>query len=207
MKVNYQFSVNGLGEFVKTKLYKIVPADVSGERQPGDRREFHEAMMPLVGTLANESGSFLRDFNSRNIVCPIVFLALGRRLVIPEAVVSVTRKKRVVKTEVVGGSGTVKEFIGDDDMDISITVGITATDAEGNIIDEYPGDAISELQEFLDAKTLDVWSPFLELFDINGGMFKIVVEKYTVAQTTHRNHQIVNIDAISDFDYTILNIE
>jgi hypothetical protein len=113
------------------------------------------------------------------------------------------KRKRIVSTAVVGGSGTVKEFIGDDDMSIDITVGIVATDGAGNIIDEYPENEVYRLIDLLDAKTIDIYSPFLDLFDLDGGMFKIVVTDYGVTQSTHTNRQVVTINALSDYDYTI----
>lgn len=210
MEVKYQFSIAGLGSIAKSKLYRIVPVDDNPEYSAVEHNEYHDVQIPLVGKLADGTDNDLQYFLSRNIICPLVFKKQqtgGQDLIIPEAIVSVTKKKRIVKTEIVGGTGTIKEFIGDDDLDITITVGIVATDEQGYIIDEYPAKAIKEVQKFLDAKTIDVWSPFLDLFNINGGAFKVVVGDYSITQTTHTNRQIITINAISDYDYTIFTEE
>ena len=210
MEVKYQFSVAGLEGNVKGKLYQIVPVDTSQKQSPL-HSDYHKVRTPMVEMPAMYSGDgVLENFLSRNIICPLIFKrqkASEKDLLIPEAIVAVTKKKRIVKTEVVGGSGTVKELIGDDDLDITITVGVVATDDEGYMIDEYPGKEMKEIQKFLDAKTIDIWSPFLQLFDIDGGTMKVVVESYDVIQSTHTNRQVITINAISDVDYTIFSEE
>ncbi len=201
----YQFTVTGLQGLAKTKLYQFVPVETNPDYKVRGHEEHHKVQVPLVGRFTDGADSDFRDFFGKNIVCPLIFKGRTARenLIIPEAIVNVIKKKRIVKTEVVGGSGTVKEFIGDDDLDITITVGIVATDEADYILDEYPGEAIRKVQEFLDQKTIDVWSPFLELFNIDGGEFKLVVESYEVQQTTYSNRQVITINAISDVDYTI----
>jgi hypothetical protein len=125
-------------------------------------------------------------------------------LYIPEALVSITKKKTIVSTVVVGGKGTVKEFIADNDMEIEITLGIVAVDDANTILDEYPAEDLHRLMNILDShKGIEAWSPFLELFDLDGGYFKMVVTGYKIVQSTHTNRQVVSISGVSDYDYTI----
>jgi hypothetical protein len=212
MERKYQFFINGLGDIAKGKLYQIIPVDAENRNAEKPTGDYHKASVPMVETpafvMSGESG--FEGYFDRNFLCALVFQRLkasDNDLVIPEAIVNVAKRKRIVKTEIVGGSGTVKEFIGEDDMEITITLAVTATDQNGCMIDEYPGKEIKRIQKFLDAKTLDIWSPFLYLFNIDGGYFKVVVESYEISQSTHTNRQVITINAISDVDHTIFNEE
>jgi hypothetical protein len=170
-------------------------------------------MQPLVGTVAGNAttGIALEEMLGKNIIVPIALRAGGAKeppLYIPEAIVSIRKRKNIVSTMVVGGSGTIKEFISDEDMDIEITAGVVATDIANTIIDEYPEQNLHKLMNILDSKKgIEVWSPFLELFDLDGGYFKMVVEEYSMVQSTHTNRQQVSIKAVSDYDYTIFSEE
>ncbi|MDR2964035.1 MAG: DUF6046 domain-containing protein [Bacteroidales bacterium] len=210
MKVNWHITTAGAEKLVKTKLYRLTPVDVSHEQEQG-QEVWNTIKVPLVGRLATAadslSGKNFKDFFACNVICPLVLNGGGKEITIAEAIVTVTKTKTINTTVVVGGKGTVKEFIADQDMKLIIAIFITATDAEGNIIDEYPAEAIAELTTILDAVSIDAWSPFLELFDINGGKMKLIVENYTIAQMTDTNRQSVTINAISDYDYELYAME
>jgi hypothetical protein len=198
MEQKFIFSVAGLGDILKSRVYRLVAED---------GKDFQGLTQPLYGSIAgNGAPASLSEVVGRNIIVPLVLRANGQMLQLPEAVVSITKKKRIVSTTVVGGQGTVKEYVGDDDMSIDITVGVVAVDGQ-RILDEYPEDAMYTLIDILDARVVEVWSPFLQLFDLDGGEFKMVVTDYTVLQSTHTNRQAVSIQAVSDFDYMIFNEE
>jgi hypothetical protein len=206
MQQKILFTVAGLGDIVKTKLYTLVPV-IDDTVQSSNIPYYHDVKQPLHGTVANRAIQ-LGDILGKNMIVPLLLKVDGESMEIPEAVVSVTKKKTIVSTSVVGGTGTVKEFICDDDMDISITLGIASVDALNTILDEYPAENMQKLMKILDSKKeIEVWSPFLELFDLDGGYFKMVVTEYTVGQSTHTNRQVVNINAVSDYDYTIFSEE
>jgi hypothetical protein len=205
MRQKFIFTAAGLGDLIKGRLYRLVP-EKENQSNGTSEGEGHELTLPLFGTLGERSGVRLSNAIGRNIIIPLVIRGNGQSITLPEAVVSVNRKKRIVKTEIVGGSGTVKEFVGDDDTNIDITVGVVATDGQ-SILDEYPEDAMYDLIDVLEATRLEVWSPFLQLFDIDGGTFGVVVESYSVTQSTHTNRQVVQIRAVSDADYVIYNEE
>jgi hypothetical protein len=204
MKQKFIFSAAGLGDVVKGKLYRLVPEQQQQQASEQGMGEYKAVPAPLYGTLSGKDASVrLGEMLGKNIICALTLRANGLQMTIPEAIVNIVKRKRIVTTAIVGGSGTVKEFIGDDDMSIDITVGIVATDGTGNIIDEYPENEVYRLIDLLDAKTIDIYSPFLDLFDLDGGMFKIVVTDYSVTQSTHTNRQVVTVNALSDYDYTI----
>jgi hypothetical protein len=204
MELNYKFMAAGLLDIAKTVTYKMVLEPVPEKPSILPKLNNKKAKLPLVGRIAKDGENYLDDdFLGKNIICPVIFKKKKKKFELQEAIVSLTKTKRIVKTEIVGGNGTVKEFIGEDDMNITITTAVVATDAEGNMIDEYPGQAVKDIQTYLDAKNIEVWSPFLSLFGIDGGELKIVVESYDIDQTTYTSRQLITIKAISDVDYTI----
>jgi hypothetical protein len=208
--INYKFTVAGIGGYiVKSNLYPLVSVD--------DRRSQGVGDYTLKGIDSNSSMGIKMpmsgvDSFGRFYVIPLNIEGdingTKKQIQIPEAIINVSKKKNIVKTSLVGMSGTVKEYINDDDLDINITVGIVAVNAEGDIIDEYPKEGIEEFKEFLDTNSaLTAQSEFLSMFGVDGGSLKIVVESYNIKQNTASNRQVIEIKAISDNDYTIMNEE
>jgi hypothetical protein len=103
---------------------------------------------------------------------------------------TVTKPKRVIKTEIQGRDGTVKEYIGADDMQITINVKITGRNGV------YPRDEVNRLIAWLDApvsKGIVAW--WLD----NIGVSDIVIESYTMPQVEGGySYQMFAINAISD---------
>lgn len=121
-------------------------------------------------------------------------------LLINDVVMNVSLQKEIVKTSIIGRKGSIKEYITDGDYQISMSVGIVAVNERGEIIDQYPERAVTQLREILERpEALEVNSGFLDLFNIN----KIVVTNMSVKQMTHSNRQVIEITAISDDDYCI----
>ena len=127
----------------------------------------------------------------------------GQTLVINDAVCAISRAKNIVSTQLVGMDGTIKEYINDGDYQLNIAVGVVAV-RNGVIVDEYPKEGISELRAFLDEKeSIDVYSDFLDIFDINS----IVIKSYSITQDTASNYQSVAISAVSDNVYNVYSTE
>lgn len=121
-------------------------------------------------------------------------------LLINDVTVNVSLQKEVVKTALVGRAGTIKEYITDGDYQLSMSVGIVATDENGEIIDQYPERAIAQLREILEKpEALEVSSAFLDLF----GITRMVVTGFSAKQMTHSNRQVIEITALSDTEYVI----
>lgn len=121
-------------------------------------------------------------------------------LLINDVTVNVSLQKEIVRTALVGRQGTIKEYITDGDYQLTMSVGIVATDDDGRIIDQYPERAVGQLREVLESpETLEVSSIFLGLF----GITHIVVTGFSAKQMTHSNRQVVEITAVSDTDYLI----
>lgn len=104
--------------------------------------------------------------------------------------ITVEQPIRVIKTEIQGRNGTVKEYIGADDAKITINGIITGSNGI------YPRDEVSRLKRWLDAPvSKDIVAWWLG----NLGVNKIVVENYSIPQVQGGySYQMFSIDAISD---------
>lgn len=102
----------------------------------------------------------------------------------------VSRAKRIVKTEIQGRSGTVKEYIGEDDYQIDIKGVITG--ANGH----YPIDEVKKLKAVFDAPIpIVVSSWYLQNLDID----TIVIEDRSFGQDAGGySYQSFTVKAISD---------
>lgn len=127
----------------------------------------------------------------------------GTRLELTDAVVSVSRERRIVSTALVGRDRTVKEYINDGDWAVNIVAGLQAV-RDGVIADEWPGEEVRELRRFLEAKeALRVHSEFLDVF----GITRLVVRSYGATQMTESNYQGVSISAVSDEEVELYSTE
>lgn len=121
-------------------------------------------------------------------------------LLINDVTMNISLQKELVKTALVGRAGTIKEYVADGDYQLSMSVGLVATDDNGEIIDQYPERAVAQLGEILGrAEALEVSSAFLDLF----GIRHIVVTGFSARQMTHSNRQVIEITALSDTEYII----
>jgi hypothetical protein len=102
----------------------------------------------------------------------------------------VTQSKNIVITNIQGRNGSIKEYISDDDYNITIT-GIIAG---GNNV--YPKNEVLALKKVLDSPVaINVNSWFLNQF----GVHSFVVKDYNFNQEAGRNsQQAFSISAISD---------
>ena len=120
-----------------------------------------------------------------------------------DAVVSVSRKKNIVTTQLVGMDGTVKEYVNADDYSIKIAVGVQAV-KDGVFVDEYPTEGIKELRKFFDLnEPIMVSSEFLQIFEID----RLVITDFAVNQTTESNYQPITLSALSDAEYNVYSTE
>lgn len=146
-------------------------------------------------------------WEGRWVLCPVRLRAQteGGTLAVelPDAVAAVSRERRIVSTALVGRDGTVKEYINEGDWVINLVVGVQAVE-NGEILDDYPSEALRELRRLLDVKgAIEVHSEFLAIFDIT----KMVIRSYGASQMTEANYQAVTISAVSDEDYEIYSNE
>lgn len=104
--------------------------------------------------------------------------------------ITVSQAKRIIKTEIQGRNGTVKEYIGDDDYAVTINGIITGVNGH------YPIEDVKSLKKILDAPVaIGIASTFLQ----NLGIKSVVVESYDIEQKEGGySYQTFSISCISD---------
>ena len=150
---------------------------------PRDKELYKSALgTSVVINLIFDSVTYT-DINTKKVVTT-------RRMQFDAVLCTVSQAKKIIKTEIQGFNGTVKEYIGMDDYEVSIN-GIIAG-ANG----VYPMENVLELKRMLDAPVpIPVTSNFLNNLDI----FNIVVADYTLPQEAGGySTQNFSISAISD---------
>lgn len=137
---------------------------------------------PVVADIVFEGGTYTDDKTGRPVTFQSVTLAT--------VLVTINQPKRIVRTEIQGENGSVKEYIGMDDFQISINGVIAGTNGS------YPFQEVAELHKILTAPiTIPVVSAYLQLFDI----FNLVITDYTFDQEMGGySKQTFTINAISD---------
>jgi hypothetical protein len=104
--------------------------------------------------------------------------------------IQVTQNQRVIKTEIQGRNGTVKEYIGADDLQITVNGVLTGRNGQ------YPKEDVIRLKKWLDAplaKGVTAW--WLN----NLGVNNIVVESYSIPQQKGGySYQVFSFNAVAD---------
>ncbi|MCF6184359.1 MAG: DUF6046 domain-containing protein [Bacteroidales bacterium] len=115
-----------------------------------------------------------------------------KKLAIDMVLIDVSMTKNIIKTQVAGMNGTIKEYISDGDYALNIQ-GAIFNDKNTN---EYPEDDVSTLIEICNKpESIRVESKFLDFFEITD----IVIENYKLsAKEATNNVQFFSINAVSD---------
>lgn len=114
-----------------------------------------------------------------------------------EAVImTIEKTARIIKTEIQGRDGTVKEYIGKDDSKITIQGVITGDNGV------YPKTAVNALMQWWDAPvTKSITCPFAQ----NLGITNIVAEDISIPQVSGGySFQQFTINCISDIDVNLI---
>tara|TARA_R110002074_G_scaffold31540_2_gene88553 strand:- start:6817 stop:7464 length:648 start_codon:yes stop_codon:yes gene_type:complete len=121
--------------------------------------------------------------------------------VINTVLIDVSQQKQIIKTNIQGVSGTVKEYISKGDYQVTIRGALVS---ESSV--RYPEEEVTQLTEYLEAETsIGVASRFLDdIFNIQN----IVVESFSFPQVEGtQNVQLFEVSAVSDdpIELTVLN--
>ena len=111
------------------------------------------------------------------------------------ALISVSQNKQIVKTQIQGRDGTIKEYVGLDDYTVSIQG--TLTTYNGQI----PTDSLMNLKRMLDAPvSIVITCPFLNQL----GIQEMVIESYELPQQAGGySYQSFTITGISEYPATL----
>lgn len=119
-----------------------------------------------------------------------------------ECLFTINRPKNIVTTAMQGRDGTIKEYVANDDYQITLEAGIDSYlgNEQSDKRFEYPAEQLEELIQILNfPNELEVTSDFLKLFKI----YSVVVTQYNLTQETHTNRQSIQIQLLSDEPYII----
>lgn len=177
----------------KVLLYRFPQQHKGGFPQQGESEEF--APSSIASPVTDPAW-----WEGRYTLCPMrLRLEDGATKDLQDAVVAMTRSKNIVTTQVVGMSGTVKEYISNGDYDINIAVGIQGLE-DGKIADIYPEEGLRDLLRYMEVdKPIQVQSAFFDIFRIN----RIVIKSFSLTQDTASNYQELTISALSDDEYNV----
>ena len=119
-----------------------------------------------------------------------------------ECLFTINLPKTIVTTAMQGRDGTIKEYVANDDYQITLEAGIDSYlgNEQSDKRFEYPAEQLEELIQILNfPNELEVTSDFLKLFKI----YSVVVTQYNLTQETHTNRQSIQIQLLSDEPYII----
>ena len=161
---------------------------------------------PIYGTLFIEMPEYTTfDFNdfTNEYVETSNFLASNKvngetqGLFLNGVIIDATVNKTIVKTDVIDLKGTVKEYIGESDLTITIRGYVASQNPN-----EYPDDDARLIKSYSSAPvSLKVTNDFLNNIL---GVTQIVVESCQLSQQQGlRNVQYFQLSCVSDIDYTI----
>ena len=161
---------------------------------------------PIYGTLFIERPEYTTfDFNDftneyvevSNTLASNTAASAAQGLFLNGVIIDATVNKTIVKTDVIDLKGTVKEYIGESDLTITIRGYVASQNP-----DEYPDDDARLIKSYASAPIpLKVVNSFLN--DILG-VNQIVVESCQLSQQQgFRNVQYFQWTCVSDIDFTI----
>jgi hypothetical protein len=153
--------------------------------------DFTNEYVETPNTLASN-----KSFGTLN-VAPGINTEGAQGLFLNGVIIDATVNKTIVKTEVIDLKGTVKEYMGESDLTITIRGYVASQNP-----DEYPDDDARLIKSYSSAPvSLKVTSDFLNNIL---GVSQIVIESCQMSQQQGlRNVQYFQLNCVSDIDYTI----
>ena len=117
---------------------------------------------------------------------------------IPQAVLSITGKKNIVETSMIGRGGTVKELISIDDY--RITIGLYIQSSDGR----YPEEQINEIQELWEInEAIGIHSALTDIIFYPDN--KIVITSISYPSTPGvEDAQVVKLECVTDAPFELI---
>ncbi|MBN2814983.1 MAG: hypothetical protein JXQ80_12950 [Bacteroidales bacterium] len=116
-----------------------VPADIITQPSGMSRADYNKGDGPERAKQSATGATLRKVKNGIWYFMPVSFTHKGKRWEFDEAVVSITGKKTIVETPMVGRKGSVKELISVDDYDIKLVAVLESTNGD------YPEQEMQEL--------------------------------------------------------------
>jgi hypothetical protein len=127
----------------------------------------------------------------------LLFVHKGVELLLLEPIIELTAEKNIVKTAIQGRHGTIKEFVSDGDIVISVKCIINDSKEVDETRRRYlpPYQALSKYYEMLKLpEAIEVECELLQIFGINN----VVVTNYSISESGMANIKNCTINMISD---------
>ena len=175
----------------KARLNRPKPNPYAGQIDQGILRD-SELYKSELGTSVYADVTFdsvnYTDISGREVTTPkMKFAAI---------LVSVAFPRRTVKTEIQGRNGTVKEYIGEDDAQVSFRGVITGSNGS------YPQVEVSRLKDLIKAPVaIPVICAFLQNLDIDTVVFE---DRQLEQEEGGYSYQTFSLNAISDTPQELL---
>jgi hypothetical protein len=192
-QISQSFGLNAL----KQKMFKL--PDVQEADGPDELIKSVKAV-DLIGSLVydtvifggNNSDGSLTYFDLQTQQSITI-----KKFQLPIALCVVNKMAAIVKSNVAGANGSIKQYINLGDYEVQIR-GIFTT----GIADKYPYDAMRALQKITSATCeVKVWSNYLSIFGINYLVFESC--NFEQMENTGRDEQRFTLNAVSEIPYTI----
>lgn len=112
-------------------------------------------------------------------------------VVLTSVIVTAQQAKNIVKTDIQGRNGTIKEYISDSDFIVNIDGAVVSDSAR------FPFDELSSLKQVLESpEAVTITCPFLQALNLPD---TFVVENYTIKERVgYRNTIDISISLLSD---------
>ncbi len=140
---------------------------------------------------------YKQDIMGRWYFMPVSFHHLGKNYEIDCALVSISQAKKIIKTDVVGKRGTVKELISLQDLEISI---------KGAIVGDgcFPEAEIKQFNELWRInEAVDLSCAISSLFMEDND--KVVITNFSMPEQNESEHvQLVSLKCVSDAPFELI---
>lgn len=164
----------------------------------GEDFELEETAEPLKTQSNKGTTLYKKDALGNYYFMPVTFIHQGKEYEIPCALISITGRKNIIETPLVGRQGSVKELISLEDYQISIT-GVVF--GENQVWPEEQLDAINELYNINEAIELKcaLTDVFLSEND------KVVIQELNLPPAGQTEHvQVVEIKCVTDRAFELI---
>ncbi|MEG1572868.1 MAG: DUF6046 domain-containing protein [Bacteroidales bacterium] len=200
-EIESRFNIRGMLEDLVGYKGILFPGALLAKVQPGGyvAKELNVPLAPSQNIYANKGAVLARgDGQGEYYFMPVTFMNQGKSYEIDCALISITGKKNIVTTPLVGQKGSVRELINLDDYKISITGVVIGEDGQWP---EAKLDAINEL--FAINQAVELKCALTDVFFEDGD--KVVITDLNLPTTSQIEHvQVVEIQCETDKPFELI---
>lgn len=141
---------------------------------------------------------YKKDMQGNYYFMPVTFIHKEKEYEIDFALISVTGKKRIIETPLVGRKGSVKELISLDDYQITITGAVVGKDQQ------WPQEKLNALNELYNInEAVDLKCALTDIFFAEND--KVVIQEFNLPKNAQTEHvQIIEIKCVTDKAFELI---